>query len=80
MSDRDIPLGDDGQLRGELAIFLPPDWPLTPEALQGKNHEFIYATISEGRHGTPMPPWRMLLTEQDINWIVDYLKGPEETQ
>ena len=49
---------------------------LTPRALQGKNHEFLFATISEGRHGTPMPPWRPLLTEQDINWIVDYLKAP----
>lgn len=52
---------------------------LTPRALQGKNPEFLFATISEGRHGTPMPPWRMLLTEQDINWIVDYLKKPGET-
>ena len=50
---------------------------LTPQALQAKNHEFLFATISEGRHGTPMPPWRMLLTEQEINWIVDYLKTPE---
>ena len=50
---------------------------LTPQALQAKNHEFLFATISEGRHGTPMPPWRMLLTEQEINWIVDYLKMPE---
>ena len=40
MSDRDIPLGDDGQLRGELAIFLPPDWPLTPEALVEDQHNW----------------------------------------
>lgn len=33
MSDREIPLGDDLTLRGELAIFLPPDWPLTEQAL-----------------------------------------------
>ena len=50
---------------------------LTPQALQDKNHEFLFATISEGRHGTPMPPWRTQLTEQEINWIVDYLKMPE---
>ena len=50
---------------------------LTPQALQGKNHAFLFATISEGRHGTPMPPWGVLLTEQEINWIVDYLKTPE---
>ena len=51
---------------------------LTPQALQGKTHAFLFATISEGRHGTPMPPWRTQLTEQEINWIVDYLKAPEE--
>ncbi len=33
MSDSDIPLGDERTLRGELAIFLPPDWPITPDAL-----------------------------------------------
>ena len=49
---------------------------LTPRALQGKNHEFLFVTISEGRPGTPMPPWKALLTKQDINWIVDYLKSP----
>ncbi len=50
---------------------------LTSQALQGKRHDFLFATISEGRHGTPMPPWRTQLTEQEINWIVDYLKTPE---
>ena len=47
---------------------------ITSRALQDKNHEFLFATISEGRHGTPMPPWRTLLTRQEIDWIVDYLK------
>ncbi len=49
---------------------------LTPEALTGKNHEFLFFTISEGRPGTPMPPWKMLLSTAEINWIVDYLKNP----
>ncbi len=53
---------------------------ITSRALQGKNHDFLFATISEGRHGTPMPPWRTLLTEQEINWIVDYLKTAEAKQ
>jgi cytochrome c55X len=48
---------------------------LTPQALQGKNHKFLTATISDGRPGTPMPPWRMLLSKPDISWIVDYLKN-----
>ncbi len=50
---------------------------LTPQALQGKNHEFVTATISEGRLGTPMPPWRSLLSASEIHWIADYLKGWE---
>ena len=49
---------------------------LTPKALAGKNHEFLFVTISEGRAGTPMPPWKMLLSEAEIDWIVDYLKSP----
>ena len=52
---------------------------LTPEALQGKNHKFLFTTIRAGRPGTPMPPWQPLLTDQEINWIVNYLKMPEET-
>lgn len=52
---------------------------LTPQALAGKNREFLYITISEGRVGTPMPPWKMLLTKAEIEWIVDYLKSPGVT-
>ena len=52
---------------------------LTPEALTGKNHEFLFITISEGRPGTPMPPWKTLLSKAEINWIVDYLKNPGVT-
>ena len=51
---------------------------LTPTALAGKNHEFLFITISEGRAGTPMPPWKMLLTKPEIEWIADYLKSPGE--
>lgn len=30
--------------------------------------------ILDGIPGTPMPPWRGLLSEQDALWIADYLK------
>jgi cytochrome c55X len=46
---------------------------LTPEALAGKPRELLVATIREGRAGTPMPPWKNLLGESDIAWLVDYL-------
>jgi len=52
---------------------------LSPEALQDRNTEFLAITIREGRPGTPMPPWKTLLSEADIEWIVEYLKNREVT-
>lgn len=50
---------------------------LTLAALEGKTPAFLRTTISEGRAGTPMPPWKKLLTAAEINWIANYLKQPE---
>lgn len=47
---------------------------LTTEALRNKTIELITVTISEGRSGTPMPPWKYLLSEADINWLAQTLK------
>lgn len=49
---------------------------LTAQALAGKPRELLVATISQGRAGTPMPPWKALLSEDDIAWLVDYLTNP----
>lgn len=50
---------------------------LTPEALSNKPNEFLFQAIINGRKGTPMPPWKGILTETEINWIVATLKdGP----
>lgn len=46
---------------------------LTPEALAGKPTEGLAATIFHGRPGTPMPPWRALLTEDEAAWIAQRL-------
>lgn len=46
---------------------------LTPDALKSKPRELIETTITYGRPGTPMPPWKNLLTKQEINWIVNTL-------
>jgi len=48
---------------------------LTPQALQGKPREQLIATVSDGRPGTPMPPWKPLLSHSDIAWLVDYMIG-----
>ncbi len=38
---------------------------IAPEAVAG--------VILDGVPGTPMPPWRPLLSEQDALWIANYL-------
>lgn len=50
---------------------------LTPEALQARGlaRETIVATILGGRPGTPMPPWRPFLSEDEAGWIADRLRA-----
>ena len=55
---------------------LGPD--LTAERLNKFPRDYLLNTIIKGRPGTPMPPWGPLLTEQEINWLLDQLlKGLE---
>lgn len=53
---------------------------LTPQALADKPVDALAATIFQGRPGTPMPPWRALLSQADAQWIAEQLvQGfPEE--
>lgn len=53
---------------------------LLPETLAGKPTESMVATVLGGRAGTPMPPWKNMLTEQEAQWIVERLQRgfPEE--
>lgn len=53
---------------------------LTREALADKPLGGLAATIFQGRPGTPMPPWRALLSEAESWWIAEQLmRGfPEE--
>jgi cytochrome c55X len=46
---------------------------LLPQALAGKPGETLEATVLYGRAGTPMPPWRGLLTEEEVAWLVALL-------
>ena len=75
------------QRRAELHNLLPQDCgschgmtlkgglgpALTPDVLKSKPREFIEITIMEGRSGTPMPPWKNILSRDEIRWIVDAL-------
>ena len=49
--------------------------PLTPTALEGKARSSLEATILFGRPGTPMPPWRGMLSEAEARWLVEALES-----
>jgi len=48
--------------------------PLTSEHLRAWNREQLVSIILDGVPGTPMPPWRALLSEGDARWIADRLQ------
>jgi cytochrome c55X len=47
---------------------------LRPEALVGKPVDFLAVTILYGRPGTPMPPWRPFLTDEEAAWLAMRIK------
>ncbi len=53
---------------------------LTPAALADFPIDSLAATIYHGRPGTPMPPWRAMLSEPEARWIAQRLQQgfPEE--
>lgn len=54
---------------------LGPD--LRSSRLAGRNAGDIARIILDGVPGTPMPPWRPLLTEPEALWIANYLLSAE---
>lgn len=46
---------------------------LLPENLRDKDRQSLKNTILFGRAGTPMPPWREFLTDDEAGWLVDNL-------
>ena len=48
--------------------------PLTAEHLRPWDRDQLAHIILDGIPGTPMPPWRPLLSELDAGWIADRLK------
>jgi cytochrome c55X len=47
---------------------------LLPGSLHDRPDQLLVTTILDGRPGTPMPPWRGELSEQDARWLVDALR------
>ena len=58
-------------LRGGLG----PD--LRPEAIARYDPETLATVILDGVPGTPMPPWRPLISEAEARWIAQYLLNGE---
>jgi cytochrome c55X len=48
--------------------------PLTAEHLRQWDREQVIHIILDGVPGTPMPPWRPLLSEVEAAWIADILQ------
>jgi cytochrome c55X len=51
--------------------------PLLPSSLRDRPTRLLVTTILDGRPGTPMPPWRGELSEQDAQWLVEALRRGE---
>ena len=49
--------------------------PLTRDALENFPTETVRDIILDGLPGTPMPPWRPLLTEREAGVIAEMLKS-----
>lgn len=65
-------LQDCGSCHGlTLKGGLGPD--LRPETISHYDAETLRGVILDGIPGTPMPPWRPLLSEAEAAWIADYL-------
>ena len=51
--------------------------PLLPESMNSRPPGFLVNTVLDGRPGTPMPPWRGELSEQDARWLIDAMRRGE---
>lgn len=49
--------------------------PLSEKALENRSPEELFKVIRNGIKGTPMPPWKGQLKDEEIRWIVKMLKG-----
>tara|TARA_R110000822_G_scaffold159476_13_gene299297 strand:+ start:3789 stop:4154 length:366 start_codon:yes stop_codon:yes gene_type:complete len=54
--------------------------PLLPETLRGKPDGYLKQVISKGIPGSAMPPWENLLSDNDIDYLVQLLSTqPQST-
>ena len=70
-------LQDCGSCHGlTLKGGLGPD--IRPASLGHYDAETLQTVILDGIPGTPMPPWRPLLSDDEAAWIADYLLNGDQ--
>ena len=72
---RDLLKNDCGACHG-LTLQGGLGLPLKPENLAGKTDSYLIEIITNGRKGTAMPPWKPFLNQEEIAWLVQFLKNP----
>jgi cytochrome c55X len=54
---------------------------LLPERIGALPPDFLIDTVLEGRKGTAMPPWKNMLSREEVSWMVKQLqKGVPHAQ
>lgn len=48
---------------------------LTADVMSQRPIEYLYHTVREGHAGTPMPPWKGILSDDEIVWLVMQLQS-----
>ncbi len=47
---------------------------LVPERISSLSEQYLIEAITNGRPGTPMPPWKPFLKANEVTWIVRQLQ------
>lgn len=49
--------------------------PLTKTSLTRKDVAALAAIIRHGLPGTPMPPWKSMISDEEALWLAQFMKG-----
>ncbi len=53
--------------------------PLTATTLAGKGSLDLATIIRHGLPGTPMPPWKAMLNDEEARWLADFMKAGDRS-
>ena len=54
--------------------------PLMPENVADTSDETLFEVIMNGIPGTPMPPWKYLLSEDDAHWLIKLIRKGKQNE